>query len=321
LNGRSSINRNSNTKTKIMKKGIIFLMAAVLAFTVTSCDNAINQNIDTSSDSFTIAEDEISALKSEETTDEEVSTARFAAHYANFVGPRMVIPRHFFGPNFPDCAEVTVEGETFPKTITIVYGEDCISRRGNTKTGTMIITISDTITNPGASYNLEYVDMVIGGKNIEKSATITNEGMNDAGNWVMSSESVTSVTKNDTLMITRAFSQSKEWLEGFDTHFFSDDIFLKTGGGTISVNGDVKFEREIIEPLLIDRACRFILSGVIEITRNEESMYLDFGDGECDNIAVVTKDGESEEIELISGRFRREFQRQDHNMNRKQGWW
>ena len=29
-------------------------------------------------------------------------------------------------------------------------------------------------------------------------------------------------------------------------------------------------------------------------------MIIDFGDGECDNLAVVTKDGESEEIELIS---------------------
>lgn len=304
-----------------MKKGIIILTTALFAFAVTSCDNSLNNNIDTASDSYTIAEDEISALKSEETTDEEISTARFAAHYNNFVGPRMVIPRHFFGPNFPDCAEVTVEGETFPKTVTVVYGEDCISRRGITKTGTMIITISDTITNPGAIYTLEYVDMVIGGKSVEKTATFTNEGMNDAGNWVMSSESETSITKNDTLVITRSFSQSKEWLAGFDTRYFSDDIFMKTGGGTISVNGVVKFEREIIEPLLIDRACRFILSGVIEITRNDESMIIDFGDGECDNIAVVTKDGESEEIELISGRFRREFKRGDHNMNRKQGWW
>jgi len=290
-------------------------MGAIFAFTVTSCDNSFNKDIDTVSDVYTIAEDEISALKSEETTDEEVSTARFAAHFPGLIGPRMIIPRHFFGPYFPNCAEVTVEGETFPKTITIVYGEDCISRRGNTKTGTMIITISDTITNPGASYTLEYVDMVIGGKNVEKSANISNEGMNDAGNWVMSSESVTSITRNDTLVITRAFSQSKEWLEGFDTPYFSDDIFMKTGGGTISVNGVVKFEREIIEHLLIDRACRFILSGVIEITRNDESMFIDFGEGECDNIAMVTKDGESEEIELISGRFRREFKRHDHNMN------
>lgn len=306
-----------------MKKGRIFLMGATIAFSVISCENSFNNNIDSESatDSYTIAEDEISALKSEETTDEEVSTARFAAHYTNFVGPRMVIPRHFFGPNFPECAEVTVEGEAFPKTITVVYGEDCISRRGITKTGTMIITISDTITNPGATYTLEYVDMLIGGKNVEKSATIINEGMNDAGNWIMSSESVTSITKNDTLVITRTFSQSKEWIEGFDTPYFSDDIFLKTGGGTISVNGESKYERDIIEPLLIDRACRFILSGIIEITRNDESMYIDFGDGECDNIAVVTKDGESEEIELISGRFRKDFIRRDHNMNRNQGWW
>ena len=191
-----------------MKKGIIVLISAIFAFTVTSCDFNANENEVSASDEFTIAEDEVSALKSEESIDEEISTARFAAHFPGFKGPRMIIPRYFFGPNFPECAEVTVEGETFPKTVTIVYGEDCVSRRGITKTGTIIITISDTITNPGAEYTLEYVDMLIGNKKIEKSASFTNEGVNENGNWVISSESVTSITKNDTLVITREFTQS-----------------------------------------------------------------------------------------------------------------
>jgi len=304
-----------------MKKGIIILVSAVFALTVTSCDYSAMERTDDNLESFTIAEDEISALKSEESTDEEVSAARFAAHYPGFVSPRMRIPSAFLGPNFPECAEVTVEGETFPKTITVVYGDECISRRGITKTGTMLITISDTITNAGATYSIEYIDMLIAGKPVEKLATFTNEGINDAGNWVVSSESVTSITRRDTVVITREFNQSREWLSGFGTPEIRDDIFLKSGGGTISINGEVKYERDIIETLLIDRTCQFILSGIIEITRNDESMQINFGDGECDNIAVVTKDGVSEEIELISGRFRRDFQRDTNNMNRPNGWW
>ncbi len=304
-----------------MKKGIIILISAIFAFTVSSCDFSTNENEVSASDEYTIAEDEISALKSEESTDEEISTARFAGHFPGFTGPRMIIPRYFFGPNFPECAEVTVEGETFPKIVTIVYGEDCITRRGISKTGTIIITLSDTITNPGAEYTLEYVDMIINNKQVEKTATFINEGMNENGNWVISSESVTTISKNDTLIVTREFSQSREWLAGFETPEFRDDIFLKTGGGSIALNGDMKFEREITDPLLIDRSCQFILSGVVEITRNDETMIIDFGDGECDNIAVVTKDGISEEIELISGKFRRGFQRRQHNMHRNNGWW
>ena len=45
--------------------------------------------------------------------------------------------------------------------------------------------------------------------------------------------SVTTITKNDTLVITREFSQSREWLAGFETPEFRDDIFLKSGGGSV----------------------------------------------------------------------------------------
>jgi hypothetical protein len=50
-------------------------------------------------------------------------------------------------------------------------------------------------------------------------------------------------------------------------------------------------------------------------------MLIDFGDGACDNIAVVIKDGESAEIELISGKFKDGFQRGNRNMRKNKGWW
>ena len=71
----------------------------------------------------------------------------------------------------------------------------------------------------------------------------------------------------------------------------------------------------------IDRTCKYPKEGVIEITRGDETMTIDFGLGECDNIALVTKDGESEEIELNAGKFRKGFQRNERHMKNNKGWW
>ena len=112
-------------------------------------------------------------------------------------------------------------------------------------------------------------------------------------------------------------------MEGFDTPEVKDDQLMVTCSGSITVNGELKFEKTTIIPLLIDRTCRWPLSGIVEITRVDEIMTIDYsyGTGECDNIALVSKDGESEEIELNSGKFRKGFQRQHKHMKQHKGWW
>jgi len=159
---------------------------------------------------------------------------------------------------------------------------------------------------------------------VDKTALITNEGQDADGNWVISSEYIMTSTlesEGNTMVMVRDFSETKVWLSGFETPEIKDDIFLKSGGGSLTVNDELKFERSITEDLLINRSCMFPLQGIIEISRGEETMSIDYGDGECDNLAVVTKDGESEEIELISGRFRKGFQRHKRNMKQEKGWW
>ncbi|MCK4751364.1 MAG: hypothetical protein KAT15_30105, partial [Bacteroidales bacterium] len=247
----------------------------------------------------------------------------FGAHM--FSGGMMVGGPHlFFGRNFPNCASVTVEGDDFPKKIIIDYGEGCVGIAGLEKRGTITIEMTDTITNAGATYTITFEDVTIGNRQVEKSATISNEGMDADGNWIISMHTVTSSTvsnEGETLIVTRDFSEVKTWLTGFDTPESKDDIFLKSGGGSITVDEELRFERQITDPLLIDRTCMFPLSGIIEITRGGEFMIIDFGAGECDNIAVVTKDGQDEEIELVSGRFRKGFKREHKHMKQNKGWW
>ena len=177
--------------------------------------------------------------------------------------------------------------------------------------------------NEGAEYIVTFTDMTIGKREVEKTITFENLGKPDGDHWEISyvMHSTTTFEREDeTFVIVRDFSGINKWLNGFDTPETTDDRFQRNGTGTITVNGDLKFERRVID-LLIDRSCKYPLEGVIEITRGDESMSIDFGDGTCDNIALVTKDGESEEIELNAGRFRKGFQRQNKHMNQNKGWW
>ncbi len=294
----------------------------MLAVLMLGCENS-DSKFDDVSDAVTMAEDEIFTLKSAESTGSDINAARFSGHLFS-KGMMVGGPHLFFGKHFPDCATVTVNGDDFPKEVIIDYGEGCTGRAGMEKRGIITLTMSDTITVPGATYTITFEDVSIGNRQIEKTATITNEGLNDDEQWVISSQWVRTSTMESegaTVVITRNYNEQKVWIAGFETPKASDDQFYKTGGGSIMVNDELKFERIITDELQINRACMFPLSGVIEITRDGEMMSIDFGDGNCDNIAVVTKGDESEEIELISGRFRREFKRGNKHMKRNKGWW
>lgn len=305
-----------------MKKTWIIAVGIVAALIIAGCEQS-GSNLDEFDTSVTMAEEEVADLKSAEATSSDVCSATLGAPMLK--GGMMLGGSHmFFGTGFPKCATVTADSDVFPKTITIDYTDGCTGRMGLEKKGIITIFMSDTITEVGAYYTVTIENMTIGQREISKTATFTNEGENEAGYLVISfvSISTTSFEKDGELYtIVREFTGQMEWVEGFDTPEATDDIFYLTRDGSITVNDELTFEKTTIEPLLIDRSCRYPLSGIVEITRADETMTIDYGEGECDNIAHVTKDGVTEEIELNSGKFREGFQRHNKNMKQNKGWW
>jgi hypothetical protein len=298
-----------------MKNLLFFLATIFLTGLISSCDKSSDQPGD-----ITIAEDEVFLLKSTEAVDQVINAASFGGHMSS-PGTKGESPRFFPFKNFSDCAVVTVSNGGFPKEIIIDYGNECVSWNGLVMTGIITITISDTIINEGARMTVVYDGVTIGDRTIDKEATITNDGQNEDGNWIISSSSITTTIYGDGHVTSRDFTEQKEWINGFLTPEFTDDQFYQTGGGTITVDNEIVFSRIIKEPLYTDRSCRYILSGVVEITRDGETMDIDFGDGECDNIANVTKDGVTEEIELNSGHFKNGDNMSNKNFKNPKGWW
>jgi len=305
-----------------MKLTWIIAAGLVVALFIAGCEQS-GSNFEEFDDNVTMAEEEVADLKAAEATASDISSARFGGHLLQ--GGMMVGGSHlFFGTGFPPCATVSVEGDEFPKTITINYSEGCTGRMGLEKKGVVTIYMSDTIINPGAYYTVTFENLTIGRRDVSKTATFSNEGLNENDHWVISFESFSTTTfekQGEVFTIERDFSGEREWLNGFETPEVKDDQIMVSRSGSITVNGELKFEKTTIVPLMIDRTCRWPLSGIVEITKGDEIMTIDYGTGECDNIALVTKDGESEEIELNSGRFNLGFQRQHKHMKKNKGWW
>ncbi len=71
-----------------------------------------------------------------------------------------------------------------------------------------------------------------------------------------------------------------------------------TGNWDTTINEDT-YVVSIDTPLVDTSSCEYTVSGVLTVTENGISATIDYGDGECDNLATMTlADGTTEEIEL-----------------------
>ncbi|OYT13446.1 MAG: hypothetical protein B6I19_05095 [Bacteroidetes bacterium 4572_114] len=94
-------------------------------------------------------------------------------------------------------------------------------------------------------------------------------------------------------------SKEREWVEGSNTWNRWDDVYHITGTADgVRVSGQ-SWTKEIIIPLRRELVCRFFVSGSVEIIPEERpARLLDYGDGQCDNLATVTINGRTYTIHL-----------------------
>jgi hypothetical protein len=272
-------------KTKIS----LFLSLFLVSFLI-SCESLDPEQF--KNDLTSIADDEIISLKSEDIGDEDARAPMFGDKSHGF-GERMI--GHRFNS---DCATITESGDDYPKEIVIDYGDGCVGKKGEIISGKIIISISADMKEAGASMEMRYEEFYLGDKKIDQLKTKTNLGQNGDGNWVLESKEEITITYADGSSSSRNSVSTTEWISGYDTEQSEDDVFLRSGSGLVVTSEGDEFSREITEPLLFDRSCQYIKSGVIELNKAGTEIIIDFGDGECDEWATITKDGESTEVDL-----------------------
>lgn len=182
----------------------------------------------------------------------------------------------------PKCVKVTDSGPGYPREI--IKDFDSCSH----VTGKIIITISDSLKNPGAEIIVKYENLAACGKTIDGFRRFKNLGLNSSGNPEFESESdFKMIHKNGDESSYKRY-EKVEWIKGFDTEDRKDDEFLITGSEEHTKKDGTVRSKKIVKPIHISRACKYPLSGSIEFAGGKKDGTLDYGDGDCDKKGTFT---------------------------------
>ncbi len=199
--------------------------------------------------------------------------------------------------NLPSCADRSSVDTADGKIVTLDFGDGCIGRRGKEFAGKIIIEYVRFAD--GYSKTVTFEDFTVDGNSVEGSKSISKINSNANGNPEKTHIVDVTITFTTGEVASKKGTKTKEKIEGADTDDRGDDVYSITGNwDSVNKYGDVKVA-EITTNLIRKYACRYIVSGVVEITKDGVAYTLDFGDGSCDNNATLTDtDGNVEEITL-----------------------
>jgi hypothetical protein len=200
------------------------------------------------------------------------------------------------------CPTITVtrQGPIWPKTITVDYGTGCTGLNDNVRKGKIVIVVTAPRLDSGAKRTVTFVDYYFNDIKVDGTKVLETVGFNTNQHLVVSVKLTGGkLTLPDGKTILREVNHQREWIAGLLTKNIWDDECLVSGNATgVNING-IAYTNTIMTALHWTRACRFIVSGVVKMERGEaEPVMLDFGTGECDAKAVVTRGDESKEITL-----------------------
>lgn len=199
---------------------------------------------------------------------------------------------------------ITSTGENFwPRNIVIDYGTGCEGLYDVVRKGRIIISLSGPRRETGSVRSLTFQDYYVNGAKIEGTKTVTNLGPNSNQNVVFAVElNGGKITFPDQKSITQEFERQREYIEGYTTWNPWDDKCLISGvAAGINLDG-LSYTHTIINSLEWNAACRFLVRGTIGFEiEGIEPFELDYGDGECDATAELSRGDETKEITL---RFR-----------------
>lgn len=211
---------------------------------------------------------------------------------------------------FSNCATITrvpafgtvlTPGTQVTKTVD--FGTtDCTLNNGNVVRGKIIITFvfqpnatSHTVTYTFDNFYHNNIKFV-GTKTFTRS--MTTQTATAAPHPIVVMELDMTITMPNGDVYTRVGSRTRELVEGFSTDTFLDNIYRITGSWTTTNQNGNQHTATITEPLMAKMSCiavnkPILAKGIITFVRNNVTSTLNYGNGECDNLAVFTINGVS----------------------------
>ena len=277
---------------KKLKNSFLIMSILAISFSFSSCEKDVLEN---PANNLTTATDYTTMVGILELTDIDDATEGDALKSAAELD---------FGP----CFVVTIhenESEDFwPRSWTFSYADEvCVDCFGNTKLGSVHVFLTDFWKNEGSSRTITFEDFSINGNKLEGTRNILNTGFNDLQNLTFErSFQDASYSRGDTATMSWDSNRNVEMIAGFETFLAADDEYMVSGGASgTNFEGKV-FTVSITDELHYKKCSLFPVAGAISIeVEGESAIYINYGDGECDNLAEQTVDDVITEITLGNG--------------------
>lgn len=219
------------------------------------------------------------------------------------------------------CPDVTIiplnvtAPNDFPKKVVMDFGTGCVGRDGRTRSGKIVTVYTDRLFKPGAKATTEFVNFKIDSIHVQGTHVITNqsEQLTPAPTLCIRHKWTVEVRN---AKLTKPNGNYTEWtstktitqLEGMCTPYIHiDDIYKIDGAAHGKVKrGDllIAWNSEITDPLIKKFSCRWLVKGVIRVMRLNQTTNspwvaaINYGNGDCDNKALVTINGITHNITL-----------------------
>ena len=291
-----------------MKNAIKLVAFVALLLAYTSCENDATKPTQLTSD------DAIVNTKIDLASDD---IATIADQLFDNVNSNTITYRSADNMNtiFSNCATITrvpafgtaiAPGTQVTKTID--FGTTgCTLNNGNVVRGKIIINfvfqptaVSHTVTYTFDNFyhnNIKYE----GTKTFTRS--MTTQTATAAPHPIVVMELDMTITLPNGDQYERVGTRTRELVEGFNTPNFMDNIYKITGNWTTTAPNGNQHTATITEPLRAKMSCiavnkPILAKGIISFVRNNITSTLNYGNGECDNIAVFTINGISYTITI-----------------------
>lgn len=190
---------------------------------------------------------------------------------------------------FADCATITVTPNGDGSgSVLVDFGDGCELNNGAIVSGQVSLLYAIE-QNESRTVIYSYDDFTYNGNEVSGGGTIVRVFENDNGN--PQSEVTSSITvyfPGQDVTAVRDATRVREWIEGVGSGTWTDNVFHVTGNWNTSVSNGFMRSGEVVETLRREATCPHFVSGSLIITRNNGTGTLDYGEGDCDNIATVT---------------------------------
>jgi hypothetical protein len=235
--------------------------------------------------------------------EEEGNAGGFGLEGKTAVTGRPFLPTFFeLRERIGDCATITVtpNDSTYPKTVTIDFGDSCRGRDGKVRSGKLVLHFTGPIRRPGSVVTLTFVNYHVNRAHIEGTKIFKNLSEPPMHKW-----SIEVVDGKVSFPNGRGYTyegvKNVKQIAGMLTNIVRDDVYQVTGRSkTVFLLSGVTININTEDPLIKKVACPWISEGTLKIKINDRVLKLDFGfpnNGNCDNKALLTwNNGNSQRV-------------------------